>query len=104
MDQSTSKIKGLAIGDLVTHILYGKEWIGVILEFKEEEGKVKQRHGEKALVQIQPGTKFEGFFDKKVSDENRMHANLGFISTSWLFKLEIKNGSIRPSRDKTPPG
>lgn len=104
MDQTSSKIKDLMIGDLVTHILYGKEWIGVILGFKEEEGKVSKRHAEKALVQIQPGTKFEGFFDKKVSDGNRVHANLGFISSSWLFKLEVKNGGIRPSRNKTPPG
>jgi len=103
MDQVSSKIKDLKIGDLVTHILYGKEWIGVVLGFRNDDEKISHRHTEKALVQIQPGTKYEGFFDKKVSDANRVHANLGFISTSWLFKLEVNNGITRSSRNKTPP-
>ena len=37
MDQNTSAVKDLTIGDLVTHLLYGKEWVGVVLGFKAAE-------------------------------------------------------------------
>tara|TARA_B100000519_G_C14192320_1_gene413744 strand:- start:855 stop:1127 length:273 start_codon:yes stop_codon:yes gene_type:complete len=89
MDPVKSRIKDLMVGDLVTHILYGKEWIGVILGFRDEDNK-KTLHSEKALVQIQPGTKYEGFFTNKVSKINRINDNLGYVSANWLFKIEIK--------------
>ena len=37
MDRETSQIKNLSSGDLVTHVLYGKEWVGIILGFKIED-------------------------------------------------------------------
>ena len=100
MDPNTSRIKNLSIGDLVTHVLYGKEWVGMILGFKEDNDSYGSR-SEKALVQIQPGTKFEGFFRDKVSAKDRMNENLGYVTTNWLFKIEIKNANFRPSRNKT---
>ena len=58
MEQSKSKVKDLVIGDLVTHVLYGKEWIGIILGFKPRDKKTNpDSRSEKTLVQIQPGTK-----------------------------------------------
>ncbi len=89
MEQNTSRIKDLAVGDLVTHLLYGKEWIGVILGFKDEENK-KTLHSEKALVQIQPGTLHESFFARSVSKINRINENMGYVTTNWLFKIEVK--------------
>ncbi len=100
MDPNKSRIKDLAIGDLVTHVLYGKEWVGMILGFKDEESKLGPR-SEKTLIQIQPGTKFEGFFKNRVDPRDMMNENLGYVTTNWLFKMEVKNGNFRSSRDKT---
>ena len=86
MEQKKSRIKDLVAGDLVTHLLYGKDWIGIVLSFKEEEN-AKSLHTERALVQIQPGTQYESFFSKNVSKKNRVSDNLGYVSTNWLFKL-----------------
>ena len=101
MDPNKSRIKDLTIGDLVTHILYGKEWVGMILGFKDDDVEKSGTRNEKALIQIQPGTKFEGFFKEKVSAKDRMNENLGYVTTNWLFKIEIKNGNTRSSRRKT---
>ena len=92
MDPCKSKIKDLSTGDLVTHILYGKEWVGVILGFKEEEKHLGMRN-EKSLVQIQPGTKYEGFFKGRFAPADTINDNLGYITTNWLFKIEIKHGN-----------
>tara|TARA_B100001250_G_scaffold402163_1_gene414915 strand:+ start:706 stop:981 length:276 start_codon:yes stop_codon:yes gene_type:complete len=89
MVSSTSRNRDLKIGDLVTHVLYGHEWIGMILEFKELKNK-KALHNKQALVQIQPGTKYEGFFRTNVSRENKINDNLGYVSANWLFKIEVK--------------
>ncbi len=101
MDPNTSRIKNLVIGDLVTHILYGNDWVGVILGFKDMENEVPSSRSEKALVQIQPGTKFEGFFKSKVSQKDRINDNLGYVTTHWLFKFEVKNASPRFTRSET---
>lgn len=103
MGQSKSKVKDLAIGDLVTHVLYGKEWIGIILGFKSVQNKSNlDSRSEKTLVQIQPGTKYEGFFKSRVSKKDSINPNLGYVTTNWLFKIEIKNENSRPSRNQTP--
>ncbi len=99
MDPNTSRIKDLAVGDLVTHALYGKEWIGMILGFKDE-GTPPGPRTEKALVQIQPGTKYESFFRDRVSTKDRITENLGYVTTNWLFKLGLKNGNSRSTRRK----
>jgi hypothetical protein len=106
MDLNKSRVKDLAVGDLVTHVLYGKEWVGMILGFKEEQNDSLplSARNEKALVQIQPGTKYEGFFKDRVTSENRINDNLGCVTTNWLFKIEIKDEKVRPSRNKTRKG
>lgn len=93
-----SKNSKLKIGDLVTHALYGAEWIGVIIAFPEEV--VDDLMKEKALVQVQPGTKYEGFFDQH-SSKDKVNSNLGYVSIHWLFKMEIKNANLRPARNST---
>ena len=98
MDLNKSQVKDLSVGDLVTHLLYGKDWVGVILKFKGENGSFGNR-SEKALVQIQPGTKFEGFFKQKVAENNKLNDNLGYITTNWLFRIEVKDENTGPSRD-----
>ena len=85
MSEQTYNFRDLQVGDLVTHVLYGPEWIGVIISIlKEEATKSRMR----ALVQIQPGTKYDGFFDKNTSKQNKVNSNLGYVSINWLFKVE----------------
>jgi|TARA_E500000318_G_C3390848_1_gene145910 hypothetical protein len=98
MSHKKSKLKDLELGDLVTHALYGKDWIGMIIGFKDID-HVKSTPKEKALVQIQPGTKFENFFRDSTLTTYKVTDNLGYISTHWLFKLEKRDGKARPSRD-----
>tara|TARA_Y100000592_G_scaffold99255_1_gene174656 strand:+ start:24268 stop:24540 length:273 start_codon:yes stop_codon:yes gene_type:complete len=86
MPKQTYNFRDLQIGDLVTHVLYGPEWIGMIISISDEEGETDSRI--KALVQIQPGTKYDGFFDKNTSKQNKINSNLGFVSINWLFKVE----------------
>jgi hypothetical protein len=97
-----SRNRDLSIGDLVTHALYGKEWIGIIIEF-ENDSEAKGLSKKKALVQMQPGTKHDGLFDPR-SVHHMVHKNLGYGSIHWLFKIEVKNGDTGSSRNKTPPG
>lgn len=87
MAQKSSRVKDLKAGDLVTHILYGREWIGIIISFKEDKD-IKDKHSERALVQIQPGTKYELFFEEKVIKKHKVSPSLGYVSTSWLFKIK----------------
>lgn len=89
----------LAVGDLVTHILYGKKWIGIVTGFKVDKADNSKRNT-KALVQIQPGTEFEGFF-KRTSPADRLNENLGYVSVHWLFKIRETYESTRSSRVKT---
>tara|TARA_B100000902_G_C27141227_1_gene828762 strand:+ start:170 stop:484 length:315 start_codon:yes stop_codon:yes gene_type:complete len=102
MGLSTSQIKDLSVGDLVTHILYGNDWVGVILGFKQADDPLQSPRSEKALVQIQPGTKFEDFFKSKASKKDRVNDSLGYVTTHWLFKFEVKNADSRSTRDYTP--
>ncbi len=91
MDSSRSKGKDLSVGDLVTHILYGREWVGIILDFTECAVGSAEKVREMALVQMQPGTKHESFFQKHVSKKNRKTSSCGFVSANWLFKIKEKD-------------
>jgi len=94
--------RDLKVGDLVTHALYGKEWIGIIVAFEESpEDTEESLSKRKALVQIQPGTKHERFF-QRASDDDRVNDNLGYVSIHWLFRWEIKNEYTGFTRNKTP--
>ena len=90
----------LEIGDLVNHVLYGRSWVGVILEFREEVVGLNDRRRTKALVQIQPGTDHEGFF-KRSAPTDRLSDNMGYVSVHWLFKVKIENANTRSSRGST---
>ena len=92
----------LCIGDLVNHILYGRKWIGIIIDFREEVIGTQDKRRIKALVQVQPGTEYEGFF-KRAATADRVNDNLGYISVHWLFRIKEKDGNTRSSRGKTSP-
>ena len=99
MNIDTDSPNNLSAGDLVTHVLYGKKWIGIIVSFRREEvvkSNINKRKI-KALVQIQRGTEFEGFF-KRTNPSDLINDNLGFVSIHWLFKLKEEEGEIRSTR------
>jgi len=85
MQKKISKIRGLAAGDLVYHALYGKDWVGILVEIRSPDIDGESR--EMGLVRMQPGTKHCLFFAKKVSKKNRINDTMGYIAMNWLFKL-----------------
>ena len=87
MSKKISKTRGLKIGDLVTHLLYGRSWVGVLMAIKEEKSGLASPR-EMALVQMQPGCEHESFFSNKVSKKNRINDTMGYVAINWLFRLE----------------
>ena len=78
--------KGIEVGDLVYHLIYGKEWVAIVLDMLEVHQNCtgrKQLCREYVLVHMQSGTKYESFF--RTSSETIRHAdNRGLISHHWL--------------------
>ncbi len=91
----------LEVGDLVTHVLYGRGWIGVIVDFKHSSEEKQGKRKRMALVQLQPGTEHANFFKRSLTYE-RVNDSLGFVSVHWLFKLKESNHDTRSSRNKKP--
>lgn len=92
MAKKKSNIREVKVGDLVYHILYGKEWVGIVLDIidiYDYNDKRSKTHREVALVQMQPNTEYEFFFEKMVSNSNRISPSLGLVSINWLFCLEV---------------
>ena len=102
MSQHELSDHDLKIGDLVNHVLYGNEWIGVVVGFRKDQKNTSTmpKRTIKALVQIQPETKFDGFF-KRTKREDRINDNLGYVSVHWLFKIKEKYADPRSTRNKT---
>jgi|TARA_R110002074_G_scaffold400916_2_gene597477 hypothetical protein len=71
----------------------------MVVGFEEDED-AKGLSKKKALVQMQPGTKHDGFFEKKAVQRNRVHKNLGYVSIHWLFKIEISDGQHKVSQNE----
>ncbi len=91
MPKKKSTIRGLKVGDLVFHLLYGREWVGVLLEIVDVYTDPDGKHSEMGLIKMQPGSKFQEFFKDMVSKNNRLTDSLGLVSTDWLFPLKEKN-------------
>jgi len=71
-------------GDLVYHILYGKEWVGVVLEVKKnDKGLSSGKHA--ALVHMMPGTEYSSHFEKAFSKQTGPYK--GWVSVNWLIKF-----------------
>jgi len=77
----------LQVGDLVYHLLYGREWMAMVMSVDNEQvqngldKKVK-----KTLVRIVPGTEFVDFFDSR-PPVSKKDSNCGWISNHWLVKF-----------------
>jgi len=91
MQKKTSNVREIEVGDLVYHVLYGHEWVGIILDIIEVYDYNDNRsstHREVALIQMQPGTEYEIFFKTMVSNSNKISDSMGLVSTNWLFRLQ----------------
>jgi hypothetical protein len=76
------KEPNLQIGDLVYHVLYGKDWLGVILKMEDE------LRNPRASVHMVPGTIHEWFFTRRPLGANP-HSRTGWVGKHWLIKIEI---------------
>ena len=74
------------IGDLVYHLLYGKDWRGILLAFEHDTYALAQPR-QLGLICIQPGTNYEVFF-KKTLTKYRITDNMGYVSVNWLRVLK----------------
>ena len=91
MQKKTSSVREIEVGDLVYHILYGHEWVGILLDIIDVYDYNDHRsstHREVGLVQMQPGTEYELFFKTMVSNSNKISDSMGLVSTNWLFRLK----------------
>ena len=89
MYNQTLKIRGLVVGDLVYHLLYGKDWRAILMGSSLEDSGLTNPD-EKALVFMMPGTRYENYFKKNYLTNSRVHGNLGYVSSKWIYRLEIK--------------
>ena len=81
--------RDIAPGDLVFHLLYGKEWIGVFLRaVPAEDTAAASKNRELAVVHMVPGSKYEFFFSKHALRRHRYTDSLGCVSKHWLLKLD----------------
>ena len=86
-----NKQYNLVIGDLVYHLLYGRQWVAVILAFGAPPGITK--NPEVTLVRMQPGTEFENHFSKSGFTKYKLTSSMGYVSHHWLRPLILLEGS-----------
>ena len=81
------KKPNLDIGDLVYHLLYGRTWVAVILDFGAP--LEVSTNNDITLVHLQPGSEYDGHF-KQSYTKYRITDNSGYVSTHWLRPLVTK--------------
>ena len=70
---------------IMEYILYGKEWVGLLLDIEEEKDSLLA-HSEVGLVYLQPNREHSDYF-KKCLTKYRISVNMGYVSTHWLWRL-----------------
>lgn len=76
-------------GDLVYHLLYGRSWSALFLEYGEFEPTGLATPRQMCLVHMLPGTEYEFFFKKNLK-RYRITDKMGYVSLNWLRILNIK--------------
>jgi|ETNvirenome_2_30_1030614.scaffolds.fasta_scaffold138449_1 hypothetical protein len=75
----------LKIGELINHVLYGKEWMGIVLKIDNDlDVLIEDR---KILVHMIPGTRYEKFFEKKWIPRDRVSDTRGWIYHRWVRRI-----------------
>lgn len=88
MYNETLKSRGIVVGDLVYHLLYGKDWRGILMGTEMQE-KGLATPCERALVYMMPGTRYDRFFKTNYLTRSRISDSLGYVSSKWIHKLEF---------------
>jgi hypothetical protein len=73
-------------GDTVYHILYGREWVGIVLEVERVKTGTVMKSRLKALVYMVPGTEYELYFEKAFSKKEGHRR--GWVTATWLVKYD----------------
>jgi hypothetical protein len=77
----------IKVGDIVNHVLYGREWIGIVVRIEVIEGAFhKERR--RALICMVPGSEYELYFEKAFSRKEGVRR--GWVTTNWLMKHETE--------------
>ena len=64
-------------GEIVSHIMYGPEWLGLVLLSDWDIKKTK--------INMIPGSEFEFFF-KRLVYKSEQQSRIGWIYNRWLIK------------------
>ena len=92
MTNSFLKRKEIKPGDIVFHLLYGKEWLAIFVRemtvLEKKDSRETSGNRELMLVSMLPGLKYENFFSSHALRNYKMSDSVGFVSKNWLLKLE----------------
>ena len=77
--------KVFTIGDLVSHILYGPDWVGLVLRLGKATDRLAERRS--VLVHMVPGTEYDKHFAKSYI-ARKESAMCGWVAENWLRKIE----------------
>ena len=73
-------------GDTVYHILYGREWVGLVLQVEKATTENALKNRIRALIYMVPGTEYELYFDKAYAKREGLRR--GWVTDTWLVKLD----------------
>ena len=68
------------------HVLYGKEWLGMVVNFSKNPEPPRSVFKEIVLVQMIPGSRYEKYFRRK-PEKLKDNDYRGWISNKWLIKI-----------------
>ena len=80
------KVSALKVGDLVYHVMYGEEWLGIIMSLDPTPDVLTGN--ERAKIHMVPGTEYEKYFQKSWTSPD--YYCQGWVSSKWLIKLVQK--------------
>ena len=89
MLSETFRNRGLIVGSLVYHILYGKGWRGILLGEKDLEKGLTSPNC-LALIRMLPGTRYERYFQKNYLTNSSITDTLGYVSAKWVYPIDNK--------------
>ena len=94
MSQNEHRQEALRTGDLVSHYLYSRDWLGVVLEVNK--GLDVLTGDNKVFVHMLPGRSYANFFltlgrrsDIVDKDEPRLTSS-GWVFRKWLWRIDYE--------------
>jgi len=81
----------IEVGDIVNHVLYGREWIGIVVRIDNIDGGF-QKNRKRALVCMVPGSEYEHYFEKAFSKKEGTRR--GWVTTNWLIRHKTIDKSL----------